>query len=364
MLKKLFTWIITATGLLIGYILGNDILNTNGVSQIDYIKSSAILSFGFVSTVIILLGIIFYFISPIMTKSILNVMDYVERNIQKASLPEIIFGTTGGIIGVIIGVLFGILFSKISVVLTILSVLFTVILGSLGVNISVRKKDEIMAFIEGFKKHTPKEKKKSVSNYNGIPKVLDTSVIIDGRIFDICQTGFIEGPLVIPNFVLDELRHISDSADDLKRTKGRRGLDILNKIQKELPIEVEITDKDFRELSEVDTKLLKLAQQLNGKVITNDYNLNKVAGVQGVPVLNINELSNAVKPVLLPGEVMRTQIIKEGKESNQGIGYLDDGTMIVVENGKKYIGDTINVEVTSVIQTAAGRMIFAAKSDN
>lgn len=364
MLKKIFALIITASGLLMGYILGNDILYVNGISQIDYIKNSPVLSFGFVTVLILLLGLIFYFISPFITKSILNVMDYVERNIQKASLPEILFGTTGGIVGVIIGVLFGILFSKISVIGTILSVFLTIFLGAVGINVSVRKKDEIMTFIDGFKKYTPKEKRKGTHTFKGIPKVLDTSVIIDGRIFDICQAGFVEGPLIIPNFVLDELRHISDSSDDLKRTKGRRGLDILNKIQKELPIEVEITDKDFPELSEVDTKLLKLAQQLNGKVITNDYNLNKVAGVQGVPVLNINELSNAVKPVLLPGEEMRIQIIKEGKELNQGIGYLDDGTMIVVENGRKFIGETINVGVTSVIQTAAGRMIFAAKNNH
>ncbi|MHC1685600.1 MAG: PIN/TRAM domain-containing protein [Clostridiaceae bacterium] len=362
MLKKIFTWSITATGLLMGYILGDDILNINGMAQIDYIRNNTVLGFGFIAIIIILLGLIFYFISPFITKSVLNFMDYVEKNLQKASLPEIVFGTIGGIVGVVIGVLFGILLSKIAVIFTILSVLLTIFLGGVGIKIGVRKKDEIMAFLEGVKKYTPKEKKKVT--VKGIPKVLDTSVIIDGRIFDICQTGFVEGPLVIPNFVLDELRHISDSSDDLKRTKGRRGLDILNKIQKELPIEVEITDKNFPELNEVDTKLLKLAQLLNGKVITNDYNLNKVAGVQGVPVLNINELSNAVKPVLLPGEEMRIQIIKEGKESNQGIGYLDDGTMIVVENGRKFIGEIINVGVTSVIQTAAGRMIFAAKSNH
>lgn len=362
MLKKIFTWSITSAGILIGYILGNDILGLNGISQIDYIKNNGILSFGFITVLIILIGLIFYFISPFITKSVLNFMDYLERNLQKASLPEIVFGTIGGIVGVVIGVLFGILLSKISVIFTVLSVLLTIFLGGVGIKAGVRKKDEIIAFLEGVKKYTPKEKKKVT--VRGIPKVLDTSVIIDGRIFDICQTGFIEGPLVIPNFVLDELRHISDSSDDLKRTKGRRGLDILNKIQKELPIEVEITDKNFPELNEVDTKLLKLAQQLNGKVITNDYNLNKVAGVQGVPVLNINELSNAVKPVLLPGEEMKIQIIKEGKESNQGIGYLDDGTMIVVENGRKFIGEVINVGVTSVIQTAAGRMIFAAKNNH
>ena len=195
--------------------------------------------------------------------------------------------------------------------------------------------------------------------YKGTPKVLDTSVIIDGRIYDICQTGFIEGKLVIPSFVLEELRHIADSADSLKRNRGRRGLDILNSIQNELDIEVEIWEEDFHGVAEVDSKLLKLATLLSGQVVTNDYNLNKVAEFQRVPVLNINELANAVKPMLLPGEEMTLLISKIGKEQNQGIGYLDDGTMIVVENGKNYIGDSIDVVVTSVLQTAAGRMIFA-----
>ncbi|MBM6838722.1 TRAM domain-containing protein, partial [Clostridium saudiense] len=194
--------------------------------------------------------------------------------------------------------------------------------------------------------------------------VLDTSVIIDGRIFDICKTGFIAGTLIIPSFVLDELRHISDSSDALKRNRGRRGLDILNKIQKELDIETEVWEGDFPEIAEVDSKLLKLAQTLNGKVITNDYNLNKVAEVQGVPVLNINELANAVKPVVLPGEEMNVVVNKEGKESSQGIAYLDDGTMIVVEGGKKFIGEKLDVIVTSVLQTAAGRMIFAKQKEN
>ena len=195
-------------------------------------------------------------------------------------------------------------------------------------------------------------------------KILDTSVIIDGRIFDICQTGFVEGPLVIPGFVLNELRHISDSADGLKRNRGRRGLDILNKIQKELSIETQIYEEDFPEIAEVDAKLLKLAQVLNGKVVTNDFNLNKVAEFQGVPVLNINELANAIKPVLLPGEEMKVVVMKDGKEASQGIAYLDDGTMIVVEGGRKFISEEIMVVVTSVLQTAAGRMIFAKPKES
>lgn len=193
---------------------------------------------------------------------------------------------------------------------------------------------------------------------------MDTSVIIDGRIADICKTGFIEGPLVIPEFVLGELQSIADSSDGLKRNRGRRGLDILNKIQKELDIEVIIHEEKFPDVPEVDTKLLKLTQLLEGRIITNDYNLNKVAEVQGIEVLNINDLANAVKPVVLPGEEMEVQIIKSGKEAGQGLAYLDDGTMIVVESGRAYIGNTIGVLVTSVLQTSAGRMIFAKPNIN
>jgi len=184
-------------------------------------------------------------------------------------------------------------------------------------------------------------------------------VIIDGRISDICKTGFVEGPLIIPEFVLKELRHIADSSDGLKRNRGRRGLDILKIIQKDLPIEVMIVDTDFEDVDEVDLKLIKLAQKMGGAIVTNDYNLNKVATLQDILILNINELANAVKPIVLPGEEMVVQIVKEGKESNQGVAYLDDGTMIVVEEGKRYMNVTIHVVVTSVLQTAAGRMIFA-----
>ena len=176
---------------------------------------------------------------------------------------------------------------------------------------------------------------------------------------DISATGFLEGQLIVPNFVLEELRHIADSSEDLKRVKGRRGLDILNAMQSDLKLDIEISDVDFPEIPEVDMKLLRLAQNIARKVLTNDYNLNKVAQLQGVEVLNINELANAVKTVVIPGEEMTVTIVKEGKEQNQGVAYLDDGTMIVVENAKKMIGETLTVVVTTVLQTAAGRMIFA-----
>ena len=187
---------------------------------------------------------------------------------------------------------------------------------------------------------------------------MDTSVIIDGRIADVCETEFLDGTIIIPQFILHELQHIADSSDSLKRARGRRGLDILHRIQKMSHMEVRIVEEDFPKIREVDSKLIALAKKLGAKVITNDFNLNKVAELQGVKVLNINDLSNAVKPVALPGESMRVFVLKEGKEPGQGVAYLDDGTMIVVENGRKYINKNVDVAVTSVLQTAAGRMIF------
>lgn len=189
--------------------------------------------------------------------------------------------------------------------------------------------------------------------------ILDTSVIIDGRIADIAQTGFIEGTILVPRFVLNELQHIADSSDTLRRNRGRRGLEILNNLQKHDDVPVEIADMDVPEATEVDSKLIRLGKRLNASVLTNDYNLNRVAELQGVKVLNINELANAVKAVVLPGETINVRIIQEGKEIGQGVGYLDDGTMVVVEDGKQYINNTMEVTVTRVLQTVAGRMIFA-----
>lgn len=189
-------------------------------------------------------------------------------------------------------------------------------------------------------------------------KILDTSVIIDGRIADLCETGFLEGSFLVPIFVLNELQHIADSSDSLKRTRGRRGLDILHKIQKTVEVDVQIIEDDFLHVKDVDSKIVLLAKQAGAKIVTNDLNLNKVASLQGVRVLNINELSNALRPVVLPGEGIRVCVLKEGKEAGQGVAYLDDGTMIVVDNAKHCIGRNVDVVVTSVLQTTAGRMIF------
>ncbi len=304
----------------------------------------------------ILFGILFFYLSSYIIKKGRVLVDLIEKELQSYSAYDIGISSVGFIVGLLIANLISQPFLSIPYIGAMVPFVFYIILGYLGITIPHRKKDDI-SFALGNIRRNPKDKTKTQGR--SCPKILDTSVIIDGRIADICKTGFIEGPLVIPVFVLEELQHIADSSDSLKRNRGRRGLDILNKIQKELDIEVIINDEKFDDVKEVDSKLLKLTQLLKGKIITNDYNLNKVAEVQGIEVLNINELANAVKPVVLPGEEMVVQVVKDGKESNQGLAYLDDGTMIVVEGGRKFIGKTIDVIVTSVLQTSAGRMIFA-----
>ncbi|MCG2676533.1 TRAM domain-containing protein [bacterium] len=224
-------------------------------------------------------------------------------------------------------------------------------LGYLGITIAWKKRDEIaFAPLTSKRKITPREGART--------KVLDTSVIIDGRIADICQTKFVEGTLLIPRFVLRELQSIADSSDSLKRNRGRRGLDILNRLQKQKDLDVKISEQDFPAIREVDGKLIQLTKVLDGLLVTNDFNLNKVAELQAVEVLNVNELANALRPVVLPGEVMNVRIIKGGKDPGQGVAYLDDGTMVVVDEGEDFMGKTMDVVVTSVLQTTAGRMIF------
>lgn len=237
------------------------------------------------------------------------------------------------------------------------------IFGYAGISVALKKKTEILSFVSSLRmgrqqREAGKGKREEFSG-----KLLDTSAIIDGRIAEICSTGFLEGPLLVPVFVLEELQLIADSSDSLKRNKGRRGLDILKQIQEEKYVEVRILNDDFEDTQGVDSKLVRLGRKIRAKVVTTDYNLNKVAALQGVVVLNINELSNALKPARIPGEQMQVMVVKAGKEEHQGVAYLEDGTMIVVENGEKYIGKTVSVMVTSVLQTAAGRMIFVKTAE-
>lgn len=310
-------------------------------------------------------AIIFYIFSPKILDSLGDSLKSAEITLTSMPVMDIFFAALGLILGLLVALLITSMLRIIpmsTLITTPLSIVVYLLCGYLGISVVVKRRagysgasgqaGDSAAF--GWLRGSLNE-----GENHAKPKILDTSVIIDGRIFDICQTGVMEGTLVVPGFVLQELRHIADSSDALKRGRGRRGLDILARMQKELPMTVRVEEKDYEDIAEVDAKLLKLAQDIRGVVITNDYNLNKVASVQDVPVFNINELANAIKPVVLPGEEMRIQVVREGKESGQGIGYLDDGTMIVVEGGKRCIGEEITVQVTSVLQTAAGRMIFA-----
>jgi len=331
-------------------------------------------------------ALIGFIILPVIVKRSVKFILKLRDELERIPGKDILAGIIGIVIGLSLGVLFVIAFSISSIPKfgLLIKILVNATLGYLGWNLGVKKGEEILNEILKSKLIASEDKNSNLNNCeeqaDNLPtaekisgdqerevppasyKILDTSVIIDGRIADICQTFFIEGVLVIPGFVLEELQHIADSSNLLRRNRGRRGLDILKKIQNEIEVPVEIYDYDFEEIEEVDSKLVKLAKMLDGKIITNDYNLNKVAELQGVTVLNINELANAVKPVVLPGEEMEVKIIKDGEEPGQGVGYLDDGTMVVVDQGKDHIGEEIEVLVTSVLQTAAGRMIFAKPS--
>ncbi len=279
----------------------------------------------------------------------------IERKIEKITSWEVFGGVAGLIVGLIIANLFSYVFlanfSRPSSTVLYLCLGLNLISGYLGLVTGMKKVKEID--LNRFKIFS------KIQHSEGKYKILDTSVIIDGRIFDICESGFIEGTFVIPQFVLQELMRIADSSDPLRRTRGKKGLDTLKKIQKQTNLDVIITDQDFPKIKEVDHKLVALAHKMGGKIITNDLNLNEIAEIQGVTVLNINHLATALKPLVLPGEMMNVYIQKEGKEYGQGVAYLDDGTMIVVKNGKKHIGKNMEVSVTSVLQTTTGRMIFA-----
>jgi len=311
--------------------------------------------------VLLLFGVAGYFLSlrygydnyGIILAVLLGVITiYSDQILKKVNVGTI----TGGIIGIAAGILFAELFLVpirllVKEDVVVVSFALTAIFGYGGLVIGLNRgrgmtMPEIFRLLRG-------------QGYEENLKILDTSVIIDGRISDVCEAGFIEGTFIVPQFILQELQYIADSQDTTKRARGRRGLDVLHKIQKMSNITVKIIDEDFPKIKEVDSKLVALGKMMSAKIITNDFNLNKVAQLQGVAVLNINELANSLKPVVLPGETMRVFVLKEGKEYNQGVAYLDDGTMVVVENGRRLMGKNIEVTVTSVLQTTAGRMIFA-----
>ncbi|MEC2075538.1 PIN/TRAM domain-containing protein [Metabacillus fastidiosus] len=353
MLKRIIQLFFLSVGGMLGVFFMPKLLQLLQMQDIPFISAPY--------TLAVLGAVIFFCITFWLVDYVVNWIKLLEESLVKAPVTDVLFGSLGLIFGLIIAFLIIIPLPDIQYLDTYLPIFITVLLGYLGFQVGFKKRDELVNVFSvpsriGKKKGNGEEE----TDYEDKKlKILDTSVIIDGRVADICQTGFLEGTIVIPQFVLEELQHIADSSDVLKRNRGRRGLDILNRIQKELAIKVEIYEGDFEDIQEVDSKLVKLAKLTSGVVVTNDFNLNKVCELQKVHVLNINDLANAVKPVVLPGEELNVQVIKDGKEHNQGIAYLDDGTMIVVEEGRNYIGKQIDVLVTSVLQTSAGRMIFA-----
>jgi uncharacterized protein YacL len=308
----------------------------------------------YIGSIFITLGSYWPLVGAVIGFVTFSALILVEVFIRKISIRNLSAGLFGLVFGVFMSWILTTVIKLIPMrpdIFLSIQIVFLVIFCYFGMAIALRGKDEFSLIIPYIKFERRDQEEQLI--------ILDTSVIIDGRVADICQTKFLSGRLVIPRFILKELQQIADSQDTLKRTRGRRGLDILNKIQKSTYIDVKIAEEDFPELTEVDSKLIKLAKVLGGKILTNDYNLNKIAELQGVTVLNINDLANALKPVVLPGELMQVRITKEGKEYNQGVAYLDDGTMVVVDNARYLIGQSLSAIVTSVLQTSAGRMIFA-----
>lgn len=314
-----------------------------------------------------------FFLVPLLVREAVRFTAWVQARLFRAPTQDVVAGAIGLITGLIIAYLLRPALTPLPLVGAYLPIAASLMLGYLGWMVAVHKRDDLLGVLRllprapreaheaGRDAHEAGRDAPGAPRDGAAAKILDTSAIIDGRIAEICRAGFLEGPLLVPAFVLDELRRIADSADTLKRNRGRRGLDILAAMQKELRVPVRILERDPGG-AEVDVKLVKLARGMGARIVTNDFNLNKVAALHGVQVLNVNALANAVKPAVIPGEDMTVHVIRDGKEAGQGVGYLDDGTMIVVDGGKRHMGETIGVEVTSVIQTAAGRMIFARPS--
>ena len=301
-------------------------------------------------------GVIGFVVTPYL---ILTPILWARRALLEVSFSTVVSGTLGLIVGLLTATLISTSLSRLpGWPGEIAPIILSVLLGALGMTVMLLRERDVSQFL-------PERYRRGGASgrlYSNARVLMDTSAIIDGRIADISKTGFVYGAMVIPRFVLDELRHIADSSDSLRRTRGRRGLEMLNKLRKETDVPIQIIDEDVRDVPEVDGKLVMMAKNMKAPILTTDFNLNRVAELQGVKVLNINELANALKPVVIPGEEMMVRVIQEGKEMGQGVAFLDDGTMVVIEGGKKYINSHLDVSITRVLQTAAGRIIFAQPS--
>lgn len=323
-------------------------------------------SAGFMLFVAAIFAVICFFVGPVIARLVVRGVELIEGRVLRLSLQDIVLSAGGLIVGLIIANLLTPSLARIPLVGSFLPSITMVIMGYIGVAVARSKREDLVAIGPSRWRQPARnarslrdEQKSELPVVQAVPKILDTSTIIDGRIVDICRSGFIEGPFVIPNFILDELRRIADSSEQLRRTKGRRGLDILNDLQKDVPAEVITLDWPRDGELDVDALLLKMAKETNSAIITTDFNLAKIAELQQVGVLNINELANAMKLMVAPGEELLVEVHREGKQPGQGVGYLDDGTMVVIEHAKKYVGEVISVIVTNVHSSVQGRMIFA-----
>lgn len=366
MADTLMRWLIVLVVAIIFVVLADELITTPFFSAELEGEATGFFSLTVLTVIAYVVGalvgaVVGYILSHFILRLIWAAIHRIEFSLGSLSGQDLLAGTVGLLIGLIIANLIGFAFARLPIIGAYGPIVFNLVFGYAGMSIAVHKKAEVSGLLANFR--LGKQAKERSVKKTGSIKLLDTSSIIDGRIAELCATGFLEGPLLVPVFVLEELQLIADSADLLKRTKGRRGLDILKQMQEDGHVDVHIINDDFDDIQGVDSKLVRLGRDLKAKVITNDYNLNKVAELQGVVVLNINDLANAMKPARVPGEEMTVLIVKAGKEENQGIAYLEDGTMIVVENGQKYIGMSVPVTVTSVLQTSAGRMIFVKVSD-
>ena len=374
MFKKIISLAISVTIVFVGIIITDTVLPWAAELLGYSLTKNGLFGIAFPNTLFIIFGAFVFcwlglVLGPLLTDWIFNYSERVTVALSKLPTSSILVMVFGVVLGLLLANLIGAPFARLPLIGPYIPMSLSFVLSVVGAKLAMSKSEDITGFFNklmGIGKRAKAEKREL--EVVGAParekvcvnkKILDTSVIIDGRVMDILATGFLEGNLLVPKFVLEELQRLSDSADPLKRAKGRRGLDLVHDMQISYKDTIMVVENDYEDVAEVDAKLLCLAREINAAVITNDYNLNKVAGIQGIKVLNINELANAIKPVVISGEEMLVTLMKEGREPGQAIGYLEDGTMIVVENGRRFVGKTATVVVNSVLQTAAGRMIFA-----
>ena len=358
MIKKLYSVLLFVIGGIIGGLLFCALQMQLENISFNEVAVTSVVDFSTLVLFVMIFGLIFRIFAPTLIKKHKKAASYIEHDLKDVSIDAILIDALGVVIGLVIALIISMSYRSLLSPLwyAVVTIGLYFILGFFGFAVASAKVKGSKTIFENLAIRG--QERVGV----GASKVIDTSVIIDGRILDIMRAGFIDGKIIIPTFVLDELRHIADSSDNIKRVRGRRGLDILNQIRSEFNVEVYSSNAKLRyldDIPEVDVKLIKLARELNANLITTDFNLNKVATINDIKVLNINELANAIKPVVIPGEKMLVDIVKRGKDREQGIGYLDDGTMIVVEDGAEHIAENVAATVTSVIQTAAGKMIFA-----